>query len=73
MRKLKLSIEELEVTSFGTAAAVEGVGTVEANATPVPTKYDPTCDYQNPTCRDEHTCGWMSCIPTCYFGCHIEA
>ena len=57
MKKLRLELDDLAVTSFDTAAGDEGRGTVEAHA---PTRHTacPTCDTLCPTCE-------TLCLPYC--------
>jgi hypothetical protein len=54
MRKLKLSLDTLRVTTFETAASSGGRGTVVAHDPPRPTygALEPSCDYTCPTSCD---------------------
>lgn len=73
MAKLALSIEDLAVESFHTAAETAGRGTVAAAEAP-DTYYDPACCSSHETACEGGTCVVMSqCCPsmdpTCLFTC----
>lgn len=62
MRKLKLDLTRLEVTSFAAASETEERGTVQAHDPPKPTRYELTCQW---------TCGFTFCDEwTCHFSCN---
>jgi hypothetical protein len=61
MRKLKLEIESLEVTSFETQEADHERGTVAGHGI-IPPNTDRTCGYLMDTCdANQNTC-WASCL-----------
>lgn len=68
MRKLKLSIDDLEVTTFQTAARDGKTGTVMAHIPPSgrPTCAEGywTCDAEIDSCNGAYTCGAGTC-PSC--------
>ncbi|HEU4886068.1 MAG TPA: hypothetical protein VFT45_27770 [Longimicrobium sp.] len=68
MKRLKLEIEELSITSFPTAAVPAQRGTVQAHAATTPTcpkTYN--CTYEGPECVV--TGGIDSCWCTEYYTC----
>lgn len=68
MRKLKLELTELQVTSFETVRVNEGVGTVAGYKTAPPTELGgqtcQTCPGQGNTCEYQ-TCAQQSCAGSC--------
>lgn len=68
MKKLKLNVEDLSVSSFNTGADAGPGGTVIAHRPPPPT-YDHTCDeFCLLTRNDDYTCQFtcgQSCAETC--------
>jgi hypothetical protein len=69
MRKLKLTVEELEVTSFTVHDVQQGRGTVDGHLRKVETVDDPTCNAAWATCNEEYTCAFATCGGTCYASC----
>jgi len=70
MRKLKLTVENLQVSSFDTAPTLAGRGTVDAASNPVHTRLAPTCDGRD-TCDPNLTCGYdcATANNTACYGC----
>jgi hypothetical protein len=69
MRKLKLDLTDLEVTTFATdRTRQEQLGTVAAHKLPAPTTLDPTCG--DLTCDPyQGTCDYYTCAESCYGTC----
>jgi hypothetical protein len=63
MRKIKLNLEQLDVTSFETRAEPFAAGTVAAHLNEEASGPHPTCDPAMETCAQ--TCGQYSCFGTC--------
>jgi hypothetical protein len=67
MRKLKLELAELEVTSFETPTSSGLRGTVAGHKTAPPTEFGATCDG---TCEGGgYTCDYQSCGGICPATC----
>lgn len=67
MRKLRLTLDDLEVHSFTTAEAEDIRGTVEAHVSAQCTGGLRTCD-NGATCVYGETCGgWETCRTTCHY------
>ena len=66
MRKLKLELADIEVTSFEVPSPAKARGTVAAHALPPPTERDPSCiDYL--TCNPMMGTCWNTCgEPPCF-------
>lgn len=65
MKKLKLELNDLEVTSFVTHAGERERGTVMGQKLPPPTELGATCAYY--TCNQwEGTCDHETCVQGCY-------
>lgn len=65
MRKLKLELTDLEVTSFQTHRVEGPRGTVQGQKLPTPTYMDNTCN--NYTCGGmDYTCEYFTCVADCY-------
>lgn len=73
MRKLKLQVEDLDVSSFQTADTVGEAGTVVGHKTAPPTELScagyPTCD--PPTYHGEYTCAY-TCNCTVAQNCYSQ-
>jgi hypothetical protein len=72
MRKLKLDLIDLEVTSFETATELDARGTVAGHKTAPPPPSNPTCDGYMASCDDAYTCAacvTQSCAGTCEASC----
>lgn len=66
MRKLKLSLEDLTVSTFETVQAPEGrPGTVKANGY-IPVQETNTCETAAASCYNTQCANWFdSCQPSC--------
>jgi hypothetical protein len=68
MRKLKLDLTDLEVTSFEARAETAERGTVAGHKLPPPSEIDATCGQY--TCdQGANTCEYQTCYNSCYGTC----